>query len=297
MQAYRGIHYLLLLAALASGAAHATKAEADAEMQSAMAAARSAAQPGPADITLKNQAVMKLPAGYVYVPQPQADQLLKAMGNGTDSTRLGVIFSSGDGQWMVVPRYIDSGYVKDDDARDWKSKEMLEQIKAGAEETNKERVARGIPEMEIIGWVQQPQYDAQSHRLVWSIESKNKSLSDGEHNGINYNTYVLGREGYISMNLVTAKSDLEHDKPVATTLLAATSFNDGKKYTDFNSSTDKVAEYGLAALVAGVAAKKLGFFALIAAFALKFFKVIAIAVVAGIAGLGKLFGRKKDEAA
>ena len=48
--------------------------------------------------------------------------------------------------------------------------------------------------------------------------------------------------------------------------MAAVKFNDGKRYTDFDSSTDKVAAYGLAALVAGVAAKKLGLLAIAGAF-------------------------------
>lgn len=299
MKTYQWMKYVLLLAAFAAGAAQAQagKGDAQAEMAAAMAAAKSVAKAGPTDIALKNQATLKLPEGFVFIPQPQADQMLKAMGNGADSTRMGIIFPAGEGNWMVVPRYIDSGYVKDDEARDWKSKEMLEQMKAGTEETNKERAARGIPEMEIIGWVQQPQYDAAAHRLVWSIESKDKGAPATEEHGINYNTFVLGREGYISMNLVTAKGSLEQDKPAAATLLAATSFNDGKKYSDFNASTDKVAEYGIAALVAGAAAKKLGLFAVIAAFVAKFFKVIAVAAVAALGGLGKLFGRKKDDTA
>ena len=44
-------------------------------------------------------------------------------------------------------------------------------------------------------------------------------------------------------------------------LLAALSFNEGKRYTDFNAATDRMAEYGLAALVGGMAAKKLGLLA------------------------------------
>ena len=66
-------------------------------------------------------------------------------------------------------------------------------------------------------------------------------------------------------------------------------FKSGKRYGDFNSSTDKVAAYGLAALVAGVAAKKLGLLALFAATILKFAKVIAIAVAAFGAGIVRWF--------
>jgi uncharacterized membrane-anchored protein len=109
---------------------------------------------------------------------------------------------------------------------------------------------------------------------------------------VNYNTYALGREGYFSLNLVTALNDLPKDKPAAAELLAALQYDDGKRYADFNSKTDKVAEYGLAALVLGVAAKKLGFFAVAALFFAKFAKVIFLAVAGFGAVFMKYFKRK-----
>ena len=69
-------------------------------------------------------------------------------------------------------------------------------------------------------------------------------------------------------------------------------FNDGKRYAQYDASTDKLAAYGLAALVGGVAAKKLGLLALAGVFFAKFFKVIAIGVVAAGAVLRKFFARK-----
>ena len=75
--------------------------------------------------------------------------------------------------------------------------------------------------------------------------------------------------------------------------MSALKFDAGKNYSDVVEGTDKVAEYGLAALVAGVAAKKLGFFALIAAFGLKFVKVILVGLAGGAAVLGRLFKRNK----
>jgi hypothetical protein len=71
-------------------------------------------------------------------------------------------------------------------------------------------------------------------------------------------------------------------------------FSDGKRYADFNASTDKVAEYGLAALVAGVAAKKLGLFAVILAFLAKFAKVGLLALFGGGVLFKKWFSRKKE---
>ena len=169
---------------------------------------------------------------------------------------------------------------------------MLDQIKAGTEEGNKERAALGIPPMEIVGWVQEPKYNDKAHRLVWSIASRNKGADQHAEQGINFNTFVLGREGYISMNLVTGAQTVEQDKVAATTLLENTSFNSGKSYADFNASTDRVAEYGIAALVAGAAAKKLGLFAVMAAFVAKFAKIFILAAIAFFAGIRQFFKRK-----
>ncbi|HYL72066.1 MAG TPA: DUF2167 domain-containing protein, partial [Candidatus Dormibacteraeota bacterium] len=129
------------------------------------------------------------------------------------------------------------------------------------------------------------------HQLVWAAEARRKDRSDADPT-INYNTYVLGREGYVSLNLITSASSVAHDKAAAHELLAAIAFDNGKRYGDFNSSTDKVAAYGLAALIAGVAAKKLGLLALLAAMAVKFAKVIALAVAGAVVVLGKRLRRR-----
>jgi uncharacterized membrane-anchored protein len=92
-------------------------------------------------------------------------------------------------------------------------------------------------------------------------------------------------------------STVEAEKPIAKQLLAALEFNDGKRYSDFNASTDKVAEYGLAALVGGVAAKKLGLLAVIGAFLAKSAKLIGLALVGGFAAIRRFFGGKSDDSA
>jgi len=92
---------------------------------------------------------------------------------------------------------------------------------------------------------------------------------------------------------VTELTSIERDKSAAHELLGALNYNDGKRYADFNASTDRVAEYGLAALIGGIAAKKLGLLALIGAFLLKFWKVGLIALAACGALLPRLLKRKK----
>jgi len=251
-------------------------------------------------VTLANQAVLHLPAGKVFIPQPQAAKLMRAMGNPGDySDLLGLVFPEGGEQgWFAVLRFEGAGYIKDDDARDWNADDLLKSYREGTEASNKERAKMGVPELEIVGWAEKPAYAADSHRLVWAMSSRSKGAPAEEEQGVNYNTYALGREGYLSLNLVTDLKDLTAHKEEARTLLGALEFNDGKRYADFNSSTDKVAEYGLAALVLGVGAKKLGFFAVIFAFLAKFAKLAILAVLGFGGALLKLLKRKpKEEAA
>ena len=175
-----------------------------AEMKAAFADAQSAAVRGPQSITVRNQASLSLPAGFVFVPEPQAERLLKAMGNQAGKTLVGMIFpASNDSNWMAVVNFIDAGYIKDDEAKTWNADELLKNLKEGTEQQNEQRRSRGIPEIEVAGWVQPPSYDMAMHRLVWSAATKDKGEPGTTPRGVNYNTYALGRQGYISLNLVT----------------------------------------------------------------------------------------------
>jgi uncharacterized membrane-anchored protein len=172
---------------------------------------------------------------------------------------------------------------------------MFDQIKSDTEAANKERVIQGIPELGVQGWVERPRYDSGAHQLRWSISSRDKRAPSNANAGINYNTYTLGRDGYISMNLVTDLKDVESHKPVAAQLLAALQFNDGKRYADFRPTTDKVATFGLAALVGGVAAKKPGFVAVATDFAVKYATVLALGALAlAVVGYKILSDRKQS---
>ena len=259
--------------------------------------ARQAATAGPADVPLASKALLKLPEGHAFIPQPQAGRLLNAMGNpGKDTQLVGLIFPQGEAGWFMTVRYEDSGHIKDDDAKDWNADELLKSYREGTEASNEERVKMGVPAMEIIGWAEKPAYDATTHRLVWAMSSRDKGAPATEEQGVNYNTYVLGREGYFMLNLVTGLKELPAHRPAAGTMLAALNFNEGQRYADYNSSTDRTAEYGLAALVVGVAAKKLGLIAAAGLFFAKFAKVILLSL-AGVGALATKLFKRKDKAA
>ena len=251
---------------------------------------------GPATIDLGAEGSLKLPAGMVFIPKDKANELMVSLGNSANPNRYGLIApetqDDEESSWAVDLSYVDSGYIKDDDAKEWDTESMLSELKAGNEEQNKVRKSKGMAEIETRGWIEKPQYDAATHRLIWSIDVYEKGGKDANP-AVNYNTFQLGRKGYINLTLVTDLSKIEQLKPVARELLGNIEFNQGLRYADFNAKTDKVAEYGLAALVGGVAAKKLGLLAVIGAFLAKFGKIIAVAALGAGAGLKGLFKRKE----
>ena len=276
-------------------AADAKTADADARRTELDAEVTSTRQLGPRDVSLRDQAVLHLPAGHAFIPQPTAAKLMKSMGNAVDDKLIGLVYPvADDQQWMVVAEYEPSGYVKDDDARDWKANELLQSLKDGTQAANESRQNAGFHALEVTGWAQPPTYDAPTHRLVWAALAKQIGSAPTDAQVVNVNTYALGREGFISLNLLTDSQRVEADKVEARKLIGQLDFNEGKRYADFDGKTDHVAEYGLAALVAGVAVKKLGLLAVLAGSILKFWKLglIALAGVGSVAR--KIFKRKPD---
>jgi len=86
--------------------------------------------------------------------------------------------------------------------------------------------------------------------------------------------------------LASAPEDLAAARPQLETLLGGYTFNEGESYADFVPG-DKVATYGLAALVLGGAAaiaSKKGLWAVLGAFIIGKIKII----IAAIVGLGAL---------
>jgi uncharacterized membrane-anchored protein len=283
---------------MASTAAQAQSTDAPPDPRAAVFdEARRAAQAGPVDLPLAGKDLLKLPAGHAFIPQPQAGRLLQAMGNpGKDERLLGLIFpqtaDEQQGGWFMTVRYEDSGHIADDEARDWNADDLLKNYREGTEASNEERRKMGAAAIEVLGWAEKPSYEASSHRLQWAMASREKGAAADQPQGVNYNTYVLGREGYFTMNLVTALAQLAQHKPAAQALLQALSFNEGQRYADFSAGTDRMAEYGLAALVVGVAAKKLGLIALGGLFFAKFAKIILVALALLGGGAARFFKRK-----
>lgn len=251
---------------------------------------------GPSHVSLGHELSLDLPEGFLFLEKKDADELMRRLGNREDSSLLGVVVKP-DASWLVTVSFDAEGYVKDEEGEKLDADEILKAITEGTEEGNKYRAEHGFKAIHVDGWAEPPHYDRKVHHLVWAV-----SGSDSDGTSINYNTRVLGRRGYASLNLIDAPEKLAGSKVEVATLLGVTHFDSGARYEDFDEKNDKVAEYGLAALVAGgtgAAALKLAKVGLLAKFGGKLLalliagkKAVVGALVALGAGIKKFFGKK-----
>lgn len=236
-----------------------------------------------------------------YGPEDAGKILTKIWGNPPESAEgvMGLVMKAGSSPvsdaWGAVVSYEATGYVSDEDAAKTDYTELLDSMREGEAESNKQRKESGYPEIHLAGWAEQPGYDQANHSVVWARDLK---FSDSQVDTLNYDVRSLGRGGVLSLNLVSSMPHLAEVKAAAHEFASHAAFDPGARYADFDPSLDKKAEYGIGGLVAAgagvVVAKKLGLLALM----LKFIKPLLIAVVAGFAAfknkLKGLFGRTKD---
>lgn len=249
---------------------------------------------GPATAKLGKVAQLELPEGFVFLDGDLTRKLMKSSGEPTSGNEVGFLRPT-NAHWSVVFEFSDIGYVKDDDKDKLDAAKLLKSYQDGTAEQNKAREAAGNPPLIIVGWEQEPKYDPVTHNLTWAI----RATSGGEPL-LNYNTRLLGRKGVMEVVLICDPSDLPATLPAFHQLLANHKFETGESYAEYRPG-DKIAKYGLGALVLGgaaVGAMKLGLFGWLALALKKGFKLIILALVAVAAFFKKIFGRitgKRDE--
>jgi uncharacterized membrane-anchored protein len=110
---------------------------------------------------------------------------------------------------------------------------------------------------------------------------------------VNYTSRLLGRSGVMSAVLVSSPQALAEDMKAFNAALAGYDYLPGEKYAEFKSG-DRIAEYGLGALVLGgaaAAAAKAGWLKFLG----KFWIVIVAAVAAAWGVIKRFFLGRKPE--
>ena len=236
-------------------------------------------------------ATIDLPESFRFIGQEGSRRLLEeAWGNPPGSAEgvLGMLIPSdvsplAEEGWGIVITYEEEGYIDDSDAATIDYTKLLKEMQEGTEAANEERSKQGFEPVTLIGWAEPPSYDAATHKMYWA---KELSFGGNPDHTLNYNIRVLGRRGVLVLNAVSSMPQLEAIRGETQTVLAAVDFNEGHRYADFVSG-DKVAAYGITALVAGGAgalAAKSGLLA-------KFWKLIVVGLAAAAAFLKKVFAK------
>jgi uncharacterized membrane-anchored protein len=283
---------LVLLCALVQTAMAAIAAEPDkAELKKLVDGLRY--QKG--TIVLKNGlARINTPEDFRFLDAADAETVLSRIwGNPPGSNALGLLMPTGmtpvqSGAWAVIITYEEEGYVKDDDAAKIDYTDLLKKMKEGSVAANAEREKQGYPSIELVGWAKPPRYDQATHKLYWAKELR---FGGDKSDTLNYNIRVLGRRGVLVLNAVAGMDQLAEIEQSTPAILRMVDFQDGNRYADFNKSTDKVATYGIAALIAGGVLAKTGLLKVIIGAIIAAKKFVIIGAIAFFAAIKKFFAR------
>lgn len=242
-------------------------------------------------------ATIVVPAGFKYLNGPDSDMVLTDLwGNPpSDEPSLGMLFPADSDpsdydNYAIEISYDAEGYIDDSDAKGINYKKLLKQMQQDAVAYNEQRIEMGYEPIELVGWASEPFYDETNKKLHWAKELK---FGDAEENTLNYNIIVLGRKGYITLNVIGEMVILPEVQTNIDQILPSVTFNEGNRYADFNPNIDKVAAIGIGGLIAGKVLAKTGLLAAIGIFLAKMWKIILIALVASGAGLRRFFSKKK----
>jgi uncharacterized membrane-anchored protein len=297
----RGLHTSTLLAAVLSTFSALTPA--------GVASAQEGRSPfdfidwerGPVRGFLGDVAEIDVPETCGLADRKGTKQFLEATENPVGGNELAVLFCKGTSDsskaWFVVFSYDATGYVKDDEKSSLDAAAILETLQEGTEAGNQIRRRRGWEELLLLGWSRSPYYDEATNNLTWSTRVKSKSDTDET---INHSVRLLGRGGVMNADLVASQEDMGTAVPVFDSLLTSYAFVEGQRYAEWKPG-DKVAEYGLTALIAGgagVAAAKLGLFGkawkLILSILIAGKKAIVVLVVGIGAWIKKLLSKPRE---
>jgi len=240
-------------------------------------------QRGPTVGQLGDIAQINIPAGYAFAGRQGAEAVLRMTHNIPNGEEQGVLVSADqNSSWFMIFRYEDTGYVKDDEKDSLDADAILKSIKEGTEAANEQRRTRGWPAFHVVGWEHAPYYDPLTHNLTWAIRGKGDDPQDS--GSVNHSIRLLGRNGVLKVNLVVDPAQYAGTVGEFNTLISGFSYIEGKRYSDFRAG-DKVAKYGLAALIAGGAGAVLLKTGLLA----KFWKLIVVGIAALAGFLKKIF--------
>jgi uncharacterized membrane-anchored protein len=210
---------------------------------------------GPARVVMKEQALFDLPKDYLFVPDRSAYVLLNEIDGAKPSSEImGLIFPAKEELGYILIGYYAAGYISDSNFNIADPAQLLTQLKNRTKAQNPERLANRNPAIKVTDWLEKPNYEPATNRLSWSVLIEDQS--NVSNRGVNYDTVLLGRRGYFHVLLVTNSDSFKTRRPEIAKLLSTFEFKQGSRYADFNSTTDRVANCNLDALLTACGVKR-----------------------------------------
>jgi uncharacterized membrane-anchored protein len=253
---------------------------------------------GPLTARLGDNAEIAVPKDFVFTDGEGARKAMVQLHNPTSGEEVGLLAPKGENEtWFVLFEFHPVGFVKDDEKASLDADKILKSIQEGTEQENEFRKKNGWAAFHITGWYTPPFYDQQTHNVTWAV---NGAEDQGANPAVNYSVRILGRRGTMNVDLVIDPKDMSRVEPGFKSIMAGFHYTGGSRYADFTPG-DKLAGYGLTALIAGGAgaiAVKTGllakFWKLIVTLFAAMWKFILIAFAAVSAYLKRIWARIKS---
>lgn len=220
-------------------------------------------------------ATLTLPENYLLLFTKDANKFITLIDE-LEEPYLQALVISHDFQSAVYLSNHKEGYVSIEEWEDLQPAELLKNMQKNTEETNIERKKLGQSPIYVKGWLQEPTLNKETNTVFWATEV----VGDDGKSSANATAFKLGREGYEELVWVVKKEAFIPFGGDLEVMLDAFSFEPGFRYNDYTYG-DKVAEYGIAALVAATAGGKL----LKASGLLFFLKKYLLALLAAVGGI------------
>jgi uncharacterized membrane-anchored protein len=254
---------------------------------------------GPYKAKLGSVAEIDIPKGYAFTDAAGTKRFMELTHNPSSDQDIGLVLplrpDPGPGakvpDWYLLFEFNGMGYVSDSEKSSLDANKILESLKKSTEQENAYRQKQGWAAYHVTGWERPPFYDERTHDLVWATLGESDDPKEGQ--SVNYSTRILGRNGTMNVDLVLEPADLDAVLPLSNQLMSGFGFTPGSRYADFVKG-DKVASYGLTALIAGgaaAAAIKTGLFAKLIAAMVAFWKFMVVGFAAAASAVKKFFAK------
>ncbi len=219
------------------------------EINAAWAATQDVAVHGPETATLASGITMNVPSGFIYIPQPYAERILKASMIPSVPDLAGFIVNTGQG-WTTLVSVSNLGHVATDGGVGSPESTLAGVIEQNRQ-SDRERVAQGKSATTVYGWNQPPTFDPATQSLTWSLHARFADEVETGTSTARYQAVIFGRTRQVNLTSLVPQSYIAAQAPVVKNLISSVRFGPGQGYADYDSDKDPKATTTMMALYGG----------------------------------------------